>query len=361
MAKELEMMARRDRPATNTPAVEERDPLRDALDPDRLNLGAAAIDSSRRTWRGDRFWDGYIRSLKPLEVEEPIDVYVHRPPAYVLALLLLPTRVSPNMVTVGSIVLGFAAGLSILTPFRWHLPIAGLCVFGSAVFDCADGQLARMRGSSSAFGRMLDGAADYMVSAAVVGGAAWLVLRKFQEPTWLFALAGLLTLLTILTGTFHTTMYDHFKNVFLRLTHPSYRDGEDLAAAEQRFRAQSVERSLAMRLVWSLYFFYMRTQSKNVDHFDPYSKRLVREFPEFSARHAAIYREHAGSLMRIWRSFFGFGSLVFGLALAIAFDVAQYYLLFRLVVLNAVFYGYLRPRQRIASERARQEMASALE
>ena len=49
------------------------------------------------------FWDAYFRSLKPLEVEEPIDVWVHRPPAYVLARILLPTPVSPNAVTFGSI------------------------------------------------------------------------------------------------------------------------------------------------------------------------------------------------------------------------------------------------------------------
>jgi phosphatidylglycerophosphate synthase len=316
-----------------------------------------ASGSLRDAPSSESFWAGYVRSLKPLEVEEPIDVWVHRPPAYVLALLLLPTRVSPNMVTVGSIVLGCAAGVAILVPFPWHLPVAGALVFGSAVLDCADGQLARMRKSSSAFGRMLDGAADYLVSAVVVGGAAWLVLRKYQEPAWEFGVAGLLTLLTIMTGSFHT-MYDHFKNVFLRLTHPSYRDGEDLGAAEQRYRAQPVKQSLGMRVVWPLYFFYMRTQNRNLERFDPYSKPLVRQFPEFSASHAAIYRKHAGALMRIWRGFFGFGSLVFGLAVAIAFDVTEYYLLFRLVVLNAVFYGHLRPQQRLASQRAFQEMAS---
>jgi hypothetical protein len=62
--------------------------------------------------------------------------------------------------------------------------------------------------------------------------------------------------------------------------------------------------------------------------------------------------------MRLWRSFFGFGSLVFGLAVSIGFDVTEYYLLFRLVLVNAVFYGYLRPGQRQASLRAYEEMAS---
>ena len=304
----------------------------------------------------ERFWDAYFRSLKPLEVEEPIDVWVHRPPAYVLARILMPTPVSPNLVTIGSIVLGCAAGAAIFANFPRHLPIAGCLIFSSAVLDCCDGQLARLRKSSSAFGRMLDGVADLVVSTVVVGGGAWLVLRKYHDPLWLFAVAGVLTVTTILTGSFHTTMYDHFKNVFLRMTHPSYREGEDLEVAEARFHSQRAQMSFGLRLAWGIYFFYMRSQSNYADKFDPNAKRLLAASPEFSQRNAAIYRKYAGPAMRLWRNFFGFGSLVFGLAVSIGCDVTEYYLLFRLVLLNAAFYGYLRPEQRKASLRALEEI-----
>ena len=305
------------------------------------------------------FWDAYFKSLKPLEVEEPIDVWVHRPPAYVLARILLPTPVSPNWVTIGSILLGCAAGAAIFLGFRGHLQVAGVLIFSSAVLDCCDGQLARLRNSSSAFGRMLDGVADLVVSTVVVGGGAWLVLRKFHDPLWLLAVAAVLTVTTILTGSFHTTMYDHFKNVFLRMTHPSYREGEDLEVAQQRFLMQRSEMSFGLRLAWGIYFFYMRSQSDYANKFDPNAKRLVALNTEFSERNAALYRKYAGPAMRLWRNFFGFGSLVFGLAVSIGCDVTEYYLLFRLVVLNAVFYGYLRPQQRLASRRTLDEIASA--
>jgi phosphatidylglycerophosphate synthase len=304
------------------------------------------------------FWDAYFRSLKPLEVEEPIDVWVHRPPAYVLARMLLPTPVSPNLVTIGSIILGCAAGAAIFAGFPWHLQAAGVLIFSSAVLDCCDGQLARLRKSSSAFGRMLDGVADLVVSTVVVGGGAWLVLRKYHDPLWLLGVASVLTVTTILTGSFHTTMYDHFKNVFLRMTHPSYREGEDLDVAEQRFRAQRPQMSFGLRLAWGIYFFYMRSQSDYADKFDPNAKRLLSENAEYRERNAAIYRKYAGPAMRLWRNFFGFGSLVFGLAVSIGCNVTEYYLLFRLVVLNAVFYGYLRPQQRLASRRALDEIAA---
>ncbi len=298
----------------------------------------------------ERFWDAYFRSLKPLEVEEPIDVWVHRPPAYVLARLLMPTAVSPNLITLGSIVLGCAAGAAICAGFPWHLQVAGVLIFSSAVLDCADGQLARLRKSSSAFGRMLDGVADLVVSTVVVGGGAWLVMRKYHDPSWVFAVAAVLTIITILTGSFHTTMYDQFKNVFLRMTHASYHEGEDLEVAEHRFHKQRSGMTASLALAWGVYFFYMRSQKNYAHKFDPGAQRLLGTCPDFSERNAAIYRKHAGAAMRVWRNYFGFGSLVFGLALSIACNLTEYYLLFRLVLLNAVFYGYLRPRQRQATE-----------
>jgi phosphatidylglycerophosphate synthase len=308
----------------------------------------------------ERFWDAYFHSLKPLEVEEPIDVWMHRPPAYVLARILMPTPVSPNLVTVGSIVLGLAAGAAIFANFKWHLQLAGALIFSSAVLDCCDGQLARLRKSSSAFGRMLDGVADLVVSTVVVGGGAWLVMRKYHDPAWVFVVAGVLTVTTIVTGSFHTTMYDQFKNVFLRMTHPSYREGEDLEVAERRFHEQRPQMSFGFKLAWGIYFFYMRSQKDYADEFDPYARRLLVEFPDFSERNAAIYRKHAGKVMRVWRNYYGFGSLVFGLAVSIGLNVTEYYLLFRLVLLNAGFYGYLRPQQRLASRRALAEIASGV-
>src|SRR5688572_14259354 len=93
--------------------------------------------------RRSRLLDGYLKSLKPLAVEEPIDVWVHRPLAYLLARAALPTPISPNLITAMSIVCGLAAGSSMVISYPHHLQYAGLLIFLSAVFDCADGQLAR--------------------------------------------------------------------------------------------------------------------------------------------------------------------------------------------------------------------------
>ncbi|MCA9598121.1 MAG: CDP-alcohol phosphatidyltransferase family protein [Myxococcales bacterium] len=306
------------------------------------------------------FWAGYWKSLKPLAVEEPIDVWVHRPLAYLLARALLPTPVSPNLVTMISIVFGLVGGVSLFSSFAWHMQVGGAAIFLSAIFDCADGQLARMRGTSSVFGRMLDGAADLVVSVAAVGGGIWVIWSKFHEPLWLGVAVLGVCAATAVTGSFHTGMYDHYKNVYLRFTSPTFKEGEDYEAALERYRANKEKRGVFAKLAWPIYLFYVKSQADYVHGFDPNTSARLNLFPAYSEENAAIYEKHAGRLMRVWRSWFGFGSLVFGIALFSALNLLEWYMVVRLVVLNGVFYGYLRPRQRRASAAAFGEMGLRL-
>lgn len=300
------------------------------------------------------FWKGYFRSLKSVEVEEPVDLYVHRPLAYLLTRILYPTEVTPNAVTLMSIACGLVACVSLVCVFPWHLQVAGLAIFLSAIFDCADGQLARLRGTSSALGRMLDGAADLVVISCAVGGGLYWVGTKYEHSPALAAVLVVLGVATAVTGSFHTALYDHFKNVFLRLTVPGFSDGEDLQTAKQR--RGTVQGSWAARVAWPFYLFYLSSQEKVVRGFDPYTFTSINRMPEYNSRYAAIYRRHAGRSMWLWKSCFGFGSLVFGLALAITFNVLEYYVVARLVLQNLFFYGHLRPLQRRASREAFAEM-----
>ncbi len=316
----------------------------------------ARNESLRATVTPVGFWAGYWKSLKPLDVEEPIDVWVHRPLAYLLARALLPTPVSPNLVTMISIVFGIAGGVSLFMDFPWHMQLGGLAIFLSAIFDCADGQLARMRGTSSVFGRMLDGSADLVVSIAAVGGGIWVIWSKFHDPLWFGIVALALCVGTAVTGSFHTGMYDHYKNVFLRLTSPTFKEGEDYEAALERYQSKRETSGFFARITWPIYLFYVKSQADYVHKFDPHTSARLTLFPAYSDENAAVYKKHAAHLMRVWRSWFGFGSLVFGIALFSALDLLEYYMLVRLVLLNAVFYGYLRPRQRAASLAAFREI-----
>ncbi len=291
----------------------------------------------------------YLKSLKPLAVEEPIDVYVHRPLAFLLARGLYPTPVSPNLVTFGAMLLGLFAGVAMVVPFEHHLQWAGACVFFSAVFDCADGQLARLRQSFSAFGRMLDGSADLIGAISAVGGSLWVVWSQNRDQPALAAGLVVLSALTTLTSSFHISVYDHYKNLFLKFTYAGGSEGEDYEAVVERSR-RSRDPRFWIRGAWLLYRFWLKSQRDYIADFDPYTRTRYSELPGFDAHRAEIYRRHQAGLMRWWRGLFGYGTVVFGLAVSLFFDVLEVYMVVRLVLLNGIFYGYLRGAQRRASQ-----------
>lgn len=293
--------------------------------------------------------DSYKKSLKPLDVEEPIDVWVHRPLAFLLALALFPTRVSPNAVTMASIVCGCVAGVLLVDrSIAHHMALAGLFIFLSAVVDCADGQLARMRRTSSNFGRMLDGLADGVVSVVIVVGGAVEVLRDHSSTLVEAGAFALLIAVTAVTGSLHTGSYDHYKNLFLRVTNENYHEGEDMVAAMERRRKEGNE-SAFRRFVWWVYLSYFKNHDRFGLFFDPYTTRRISALPPFDPQRARAFRLHNESTMRVWRGLFGFGSMVFEFALFAALDALDWYVILRGIGLNIVYFGWLMPRQRKAS------------
>ena len=93
-------------------------------------------------------------------VEEWADRRFFRPAGWRLATALQPTRVSPDMVTLASLVLGVLAGHLFWYRSAWVNAAGVLLFIVSDVLDSADGQLARLRGTSTRMGRVLDGLAD---------------------------------------------------------------------------------------------------------------------------------------------------------------------------------------------------------
>lgn len=106
---------------------------------------------------------------------------VNHPVGALIALVVQPTRVTPNMVTVASLVVHLlAAGLLVTSSapvslFTW-LMVMALWQVGFSL-DCADGQLARARGSSSAFGAWLDQMVDVITHGLVYTALCLFVVR----------------------------------------------------------------------------------------------------------------------------------------------------------------------------------------
>lgn len=100
----------------------------------------------------------YLKSLKSIETENYIDRVFYRPIGFKIASALQHTPITPNMVTIISIVIGMAgAALFYFVEPIWLTLLGILGLVTANILDCVDGQLSRLTGIKSKWGRILDG------------------------------------------------------------------------------------------------------------------------------------------------------------------------------------------------------------
>jgi archaetidylinositol phosphate synthase len=120
--------------------------------------------------------------------------WVFRPLAHPLVLGLARLRVPPPAVVMAAGAAGLAGALEL---GRGSLLAAALLVQLKTLLDNADGQLARLTGRTSAFGRYLDSELDLLVNAALFAALG----RLAGQPV--LALAGFLSLTSVLSLNFN--------------------------------------------------------------------------------------------------------------------------------------------------------------
>src|SRR3954467_7501845 len=107
----------------------------------------------------------YKKSLKMLEVEEYFDLFFYRPLAFLLVKTVYRTNITPNQLTIVAIFIGLACGIVYAQgPAYWAL--GAICFALYNIVDCSDGQLARIKKNGTHAGRVVDGLADYISTAA---------------------------------------------------------------------------------------------------------------------------------------------------------------------------------------------------
>ena len=109
-------------------------------------------------------------TMKSAETEDWLDLRVVRPLSYLWALLFARLGVHPNTVTIISMIIGAAASVFFMHGSYYYEGLHGLLMnligilllCQADIFDCTDGQLARMTGKKSRMGRILDGMAGFV-------------------------------------------------------------------------------------------------------------------------------------------------------------------------------------------------------
>jgi hypothetical protein len=130
-------------------------------------------------------------AARPPELEDGLNRLIYHPLAHRLARALVPTGVSPNMVSVAGMLLVWAAAVS-YTRMDW--PLAAILGFTLHalwhVVDGADGDLARLTGKSSPTGELVDGVCDYAGHLILYVILGIFLSERLGLVAWVFAVAA---------------------------------------------------------------------------------------------------------------------------------------------------------------------------
>jgi phosphatidylglycerophosphate synthase len=162
----------------------------------------------------------YRGMLKALELEEPLDVVLYRPLAFLLVKVLALGRITPNQVTLAALVPGLASAWCFWQGTPAGYLAGAILLFVTNVLDCADGMLARVRGTSSLTGYILDGLVDYIIQVTLIVSLLHGLAVQLGDPrfSWLVGVpAGL-------SFAWWSAMVDRLRNEWLERVHGHRRD-----------------------------------------------------------------------------------------------------------------------------------------
>lgn len=128
---------------------------------------------------------------RPRELEDWLNFYIYHPLSARLARILVPTSVTPDMVSImGGLMIVLAAVIygSAMSPLAI---LAGLVVHMSwHVFDGADGDLARLTDRASDRGEVIDGICDYVGHIILYVTLGVLLSAEMGPIVWAFAISA---------------------------------------------------------------------------------------------------------------------------------------------------------------------------
>ncbi len=181
--------------------------------------------------------DAYRRTSKPKDILW--NKLVARPLAAVVIVPLARTRITPNQVTLATLPVFLVGAAVLIACPTWGALIAGAAILElSYVLDCADGQLARLKGTSSPVGAHLDFLMDELKAFVLVAAVAVRLWRPAHDPRFLIeGVAGVAVLASAISLTTFVRRPEYAAATGRAVAHGAGDYGEGFAAAAPKRRS----------------------------------------------------------------------------------------------------------------------------
>jgi phosphatidylglycerophosphate synthase len=272
------------------------------------------------------------------ELEDPLNLHFFHPLAHRLALVLRPTGISPNAVSVASGLFVVAAawaytGLgwprSVLLGFAFHMLWH--------VLDGADGDLARMTGRSSPAGELIDGVADYAGHIIL-----YIALAAFLDD-WIHGWAWLLASLSGASRIAQSNHIETQRRVYLWRIYavPWLKQAQSSGDALFRRKGPVAAIFVGFARIYIMLAGAMSPRTGEIDAAiaaasgDPGEARRLRRLCRQSARSSLVYQHLLGANPR---------TLLLGISMAIGSPL--YFFVVETVLLNLVLILSIRHQAR---------------
>lgn len=228
----------------------------------------------------------YLSSLKSIETENYIDRIFYRPIGYWIASKIQHTGITPNAITILSIFVGIGgASLFFFDPL-WMNALGILLLICANILDCVDGQLARLTGIKSEWGRILDGlAGDFWFITLYIAIASRMYILTGH---WIFIVAAVLSMLSHFV---QAAMTDLYKTFHLRSI--GEKTGQEFETYDMVKERISNMKPGFSRFTTTIYSQYTRMQSL----LTPQLQRLVRVAREKDVSDAEGIEFRRGSMI----------------------------------------------------------------
>lgn len=285
----------------------------------------------------------YKASLKSMDTEEHIDLWFYRPLGFAWAKFFARLGVSPNVVTILSIILGVTGGVLLYFgahPLLWLNYVGIFLIIWANTYDSADGQLARLTKQYSRLGRILDGVSGDLWFFAIYFA---LVFRELHFGDlwlgdWFASHQWVIWTMAILAGLSHAKQaasadyYRQFHLYFLKGKEGSELD--NTGPLRDAYRELSWGKDFFKKLTALVYLNYTAQQ----EAFTPQMQRLRRALKERYGEDIPqdfrdAFRQKSLPMMK-YTNMLSFNTRTIAMFISVIIQVPWLYFAFELIVLN---------------------------
>lgn len=282
-------------------------------------------------------------TLKSADTEEPIDIYFYRPIGYRWALLFQKMGISPNAVTIASVFLGVGAGICFYFTSLWINILGIFLLVWANSYDSADGQLARMTGKFSTFGRMLDGFAGDLWFASIYIAISLRMMPQWGSAWWA------IWILASVAGIFHSkqaSMADYYRNI-----HLFFLNGKSELTTSKDVKEEYKRQSWNKNFIQKIGSFFYASYTKGQESWSPNFQIMMGEVKtnygdQIPQPFRDAFRAKSLPLMK-YTNILSFNTRAIVLFIAVLTNLPWIYFVFELTVLNFLLVYMIRKHENI--------------